>query len=182
MYRKWHVYLRNRQKPKTYMKFFCFSQFCKFHKFLEIPFRNVKQIHWTCMMNISGHLWSVKSSNNDKPIRLKLGFFFFFCYILVDPPLQKRVYYSEYGDVCQHPFDSTFKISCPIVGWPVAAKISIKQSPGISLMVQCLRLFAPNAGGTGSILGWGTKILPDMAEKQNKTKNNRCNVIFLTDI
>ena len=84
--------------------------------------------------------------------------------------------------VCQHPFDSTFKISWPIVGWPVAAKISIKQSPGTSLMVQWLRLFAANAGGTGSILGWGTKILPDMAEKQNKTENNRCNAIFLTNI
>ena len=34
----------------------------------------------------------------------------------------------------------------------------IKIAPGISLAVQWLRLCAPNAGGTGLIPGWGTKI------------------------
>ena len=36
---------------------------------------------------------------------------------------------------------------------------SFKMFPGISLVVQQLRLCAPNAGHTGLIPGWGTKIL-----------------------
>ena len=44
---------------------------------------------------------------------------------------------------------------------------------GISLVVQWLGLWAPTAGGTGSIPGQGTKILQDMwcGKKQNKQAN-----------
>ena len=45
----------------------------------------------------------------------------------------------------------------------------------LSLVVQRLRLYAPTAGGMGSIPGWGTKILLVMQPKRGKenllTKN-----------
>ena len=44
---------------------------------------------------------------------------------------------------------------------------------GTSLVVQWLRLRALNAGGTGSIPGWGTKI-PHAAQRgQNKQTNKK---------
>ena len=41
---------------------------------------------------------------------------------------------------------------------------------GNSLAVQWLRLWLPNAGSTGSIAGWGTKILLAMWYGQKKKK------------
>ena len=46
-----------------------------------------------------------------------------------------------------------------------------KQCRGTSLAVQWLRLRAPNAGGTGSIPGWGTKI-PHVAQSGQKKGNS----------
>ena len=43
------------------------------------------------------------------------------------------------------------------------------RADGTSLVIQCLRLRAPNVGGPGSVPGWGTKI-PHMA-----TKHTCCN-------
>ena len=41
---------------------------------------------------------------------------------------------------------------------------------GTSLAVQCLRLSASTAGGTGLIPGWGTKILHALQRGQKKKK------------
>ena len=43
--------------------------------------------------------------------------------------------------------------------------------PGISLVVQWLRLCASNAGGAGLIPGWGTKI-PHAVQCSQKEKKN----------
>ena len=43
---------------------------------------------------------------------------------------------------------------------------------GTSLVVQWLRLWASNAGGSGLIPGWGTKILHAMKYDQKKEKEN----------
>ena len=51
---------------------------------------------------------------------------------------------------------------------------------GMSLVVQWLRLHTPNAGGMGSITGWGTKVLhaPWLGQKKKK-KKNRNHYIYL---
>ena len=41
---------------------------------------------------------------------------------------------------------------------------------GVSLAVQWLRLHASNAGGTGSILGWGTELPHAVVQPEKKTK------------
>ena len=47
-------------------------------------------------------------------------------------------------------------------------EIWLKNLVGPSLMVQWLRLLAPNAGGMSLILGWGVKISDDERYSQKK--------------
>ena len=47
-----------------------------------------------------------------------------------------------------------------------------KNMIGDSLVVQWLELWASTAGGTGSILGWGSKILHALWHGQKKKKKN----------
>ena len=49
------------------------------------------------------------------------------------------------------------------------------RSRGMSLVVQWLRLCTSNAGATGSISGWGTKITRASGSDQMKIKNNNNN-------
>ena len=53
---------------------------------------------------------------------------------------------------------------------------------GTSAVVQWLRLRASTAGGTGLILGWGTKIPHAGSAKQNKTKQNNLKIIVINKI
>ena len=48
-----------------------------------------------------------------------------------------------------------------------------KTNDGTSLVVQCSRLCASNAGGTGSIPGWGTKISHAVQRGQKKKKKKK---------
>ena len=54
---------------------------------------------------------------------------------------------------------------------------------GPSLGVQWLRLRVPNAGGPGSIPGWGTKILHAAWPKQKQKQNNSLglNIVILME-
>ena len=60
---------------------------------------------------------------------------------------------NEKGDLC-----SSFNIARRPVECESSYKTSLKCYWGTSVVVQWLRLCAPNAAGTGSIPGWGTRI------------------------
>ena len=49
----------------------------------------------------------------------------------------------------------------------------MKEGDGTSLVVQWLRLCTPSAGDTGSIPGWGTKILYVVGHKKKKKKERK---------
>ena len=65
-----------------------------------------------------------------------------------------------------------------MLGWMQRQVIQMLYDPyknqlvGTSLVVQWLRLCAPNAGGMGLVPGWGTKILhaTQLGQKKKKAK------------
>ena len=76
--------------------------------------------------------------------------------------------------VCTHKqlIHSLAQFTQPSVGyciWIQVIQMQISYAiSGTSLLVQCLRLHASTAGGTGSIPGQGTKILPATWQKKKK--------------